>query len=76
MSAPYSSGSDSIGMADLELGKKEPSVTVTSLSVDSPQRPVLGRRRTTPMIDGPQEHKLSYNGEEDTLTKVGNYLWK
>jgi len=28
------------------------------------------------MIDGPQEHKLSYNGEEDTLTKVGNYLWK
>lgn len=76
MSVPYSSGSDTtaIGMSDLELGKKAPSVTVTA--VDTPERPVLGRRKTTGSINQAADHKLSYEGEEDALTKVGNFLWK
>lgn len=77
LSAPNTAGSDTtaIGMADLELGKKLPtSITITS--VDSPERPVLGRRKTTPSITATAEQKLGYEGEEDALTKVGNLLWK
>ncbi|KAK4540737.1 hypothetical protein LTR36_008952 [Oleoguttula mirabilis] len=72
----YTSGSDTtaIGMDDLEIGKKSPGVTITS--VDSPERPVLGRRKTSGSLDQTSDRKLGYEGEEDALTKVGNYLWK
>ncbi|KAK3678577.1 hypothetical protein LTR78_001875 [Recurvomyces mirabilis] len=66
-----------MAMADLELGKKgNPNVTITS--IDSPTRPVLGRRKTSTGIDGEiiPDVKLGYDGEEDALTKVGNFLWK
>ncbi|KAK5724398.1 hypothetical protein LTR15_004443 [Elasticomyces elasticus] len=77
--APYTSGSDTTAYAmsgeDIELGKKTPNVTITSC--DSLQRPVLGRRRTSGMVgETITDHKLGYEGEEDALTKVGNFLWK
>ncbi|KAK4958033.1 hypothetical protein LTR10_004458 [Elasticomyces elasticus] len=77
--APYTSGSDTTAYAmsgeDIELGKKMPNVTITSC--DSLQRPVLGRRKTSGMVgETITDHKLGYEGEEDALTKVGNFLWK
>ncbi|KAK3642204.1 hypothetical protein LTR22_016220 [Elasticomyces elasticus] len=77
--APYTSGSDTTAYAmsgeDIELGKKTPNVTITSC--DSLQRPVLGRRKTSGMVgETITDHKLGYEGEEDALTKVGNFLWK
>ena len=70
MPVPYSAGSDTtVGMVDLEMGKKAPSITVTP--VDGPlERPVLGRRKTTASITGDTEQKLGYEGEEDALTKI------
>ncbi|KAK3075446.1 hypothetical protein LTR53_001231 [Teratosphaeriaceae sp. CCFEE 6253] len=60
---------------DIEMGKKGANVTVTSLEV--PQRPVLGRRKTSGAVgETITDHKLGYEGEEDALTKVGNFLWK
>lgn len=78
MSIPRTASSDAtaIAMSDLEDGKKGVNVTVTS--VDSPQRPIIGRRKTTNetvQVDG-VEQKLGYSGEEDGLTKVGNFFWK
>jgi len=78
-SAPNTSGSDTtaVGMSsmDIEMGKKSPNITVTSLDV--PQRPVLGRRKTSGAVgETITDHKLGYEGEEDALTKVGNFLWK
>ncbi|TKA65134.1 hypothetical protein B0A55_11274 [Friedmanniomyces simplex] len=62
-------------MDDLEMGKKTATVTVTSC--DSPQRPVLGRRKTSGAVgETITDHKLAYEGVEDALTKVGNFLWK
>ncbi|KAK4892423.1 hypothetical protein LTR27_009079 [Elasticomyces elasticus] len=77
--APYTSGSDTTAYAmsgeDIELGKKTANVTITSC--DSLQRPVLGRRKTSGMVgETITDHKLGYEGEEDALTKVGNFLWK
>jgi hypothetical protein len=77
-SAPNTSGSDTtaIGLSDLENGKKLiPSITVTSIN-SRPERPVLGRRKTTSSITASPEHREGYDGEEDTLTKLGNFLWK
>ncbi|KAK5736639.1 hypothetical protein LTR17_007296 [Elasticomyces elasticus] len=77
--APYTSGSDTTAYTmsgnDIELGKKTANVTITSC--DSLQRPVLGRRKTSGMVgETITDHKLGYEGEEDALTKVGNFLWK
>ena len=76
MSIPQTawSGATTIAMSDLEAGKKGANVTVTS--VDSPQRPILGRRKTTTddaNAAGTAQKSLL---EEDGLTKVGNFLWK
>jgi len=69
-------------MADLELGTKAShTVTITSVGDSHSERPVLGRRRTTPTnfhaasFPG-QQTSGGYDGEEDTLTKIGNLLWK
>ena len=70
-----SSEATAIAMSDLESGKKRASVTV--VSVDSRERPVLGRRRTTNEKAGKVERNQTDHGiEEDALTKVGNFLWK
>lgn len=65
-------------MSDLETGngKRYPGVTVES--VDSPQRPILGRRKTTSekVAQGEPVEKAGYEGEQDGLTKVGDFLWK
>ena len=79
MSIPQTASSDAtaIAMSDLESGKKGANITITS--VDSPQRPILGRRKTTSEkvkeVDG-VEKKLGYDRQEDGLTKVGNFFWK
>ena len=73
MSVPQTASSEAtaIAMSDLESGKKGAYVTVTSLDV--PQRPMLGRRKTSEKteIDG-VEQQLGYAHQEDGLTKVGN----
>ncbi|KAK3717388.1 hypothetical protein LTR37_005777 [Vermiconidia calcicola] len=82
MSIPRTAHSDrtAIGteMSDLELGKKGASVTV--VSVDSPHRPILGRRKTTSDVINlrgePAPLSPAYEGKEDGLTKVGNWIWK
>ena len=80
MSAPQAAYSDTTAipmsvLSDLEGGKKSVNVTVTS--VDSPQRPILGRRRTSDKAgtEGVEQTAI-YVHEEDGLTKVGNFLWK
>ena len=82
MSIPRTAQSDrtAIGteMSDLELGKKGASVTV--VSVDLPHRPILGRRKTTSDVVNlrgePAPLSPAYEGKEDGLTKVGNWIWK
>ncbi|KAL1591057.1 hypothetical protein WHR41_00013 [Cladosporium halotolerans] len=70
-----STGAKSILLADLESGGKKANVTVTSM--DSPsERPVLGRRKTTHSNMDAAAKAKPYEEEEDTLTKVGNFLWK
>ncbi|KAK5113370.1 hypothetical protein LTR62_003470 [Meristemomyces frigidus] len=66
-----------IAMSDVEMGEKS-AAEVTITSVDASVRPVLGRRKTSSGIDGETlaDHKLGYEGGEDALTKVGNFLWK
>lgn len=62
-------------MSDLESGKKGAHVTVTSM--DSPQRPILGRRKTSEKAEaGGVEQNLSYYSKEDGLTKAGNFIYK
>ena len=61
-------------MYDLESNKKGGNVTV--LSVETPQRPILGRRRTSEKVTEGQERAKVFKEEEDGLTKVGNFLWK
>ena len=77
MSVPQSSSSAAaaIAMSDLEAGKKGVNITVTS--VDSPQRPMIGRRKTSEKteINGVEQH-LGYAAQEDNLTKAGNFIYK
>nr|POF04480.1 putative mscs family protein c2c4.17c [Quercus suber] len=68
-------------MADLENGNDKKFGHVTVTSVDSSERPVLGRRKTTGSLQQNVTDETStalptYDGEEDTLTKIGNLLWK
>jgi hypothetical protein len=70
-----STGVSAIPLGDLEAGmKKDANVTVTS--VDSSERPALGRRKTTNSVLGLADHKVAYDTEEDALTKVGNFIYK
>lgn len=71
--------------SDLENGtppKKSMGYTVESVtdSEKPSQRPVLGRRKTTSenvlQNAGAHEKLGVYEGEEDTITKIGNALWK
>ena len=57
---------------------KKPGVTVTTVEAD---RPALGRRKTTGSLDGiisaeAAAEALASDGEEDALTKIGNFLHK
>lgn len=54
------------------------SVTVTAIEDPGLPRPTLGRRKTTREGDLPlgDAQTLRYSGEEDALTKIGNFLWK
>ena len=62
-------------MYDLESGsQKGPYVTTTS--VDTPKRPILGRRRTSEKVVEGEEKAMKYEQQEDGLTKVGNFLWE
>ena len=76
MSLPGSSSSDTtaIPMYDLESNKNGGNVTV--LSVETPKRPILGRRRTSEKVTEGEERAKVFKEEEDGLTKVGNFLWK
>lgn len=77
MSIPQTASSDTtaIAMSDLEGGKKGANITITS--VETPQRPILGRRKTTGEDARSGEGtRPSYAGHEDSLTRVGNFLWK
>lgn len=65
----------SIHLSDLESGSKKATFTINSM--DSPsERPVLGRRRTTHSAPEASSGPTVIEEEEDTLTKVGNFLWK
>ncbi|KAK4997536.1 hypothetical protein LTR66_003052 [Elasticomyces elasticus] len=60
--------------------KYKPNVTVTAMDA-SEQRPVhrlQGRRKTTEdfSASSPESQRVGYDGGEDTLTKVGNFLYK
>ena len=59
--------------------KKMTGVTVTPID-HMLDRPVLGRRKTTGSLNGvagvTQPETLGYEGEEDVLTKIGNFLWR
>ncbi|KAK5166986.1 uncharacterized protein LTR77_007715 [Saxophila tyrrhenica] len=76
MSIPQTASSDrtAIAMSDLESGRKGPSLTVES--VDS--RPILGRRKTTSekVQEGLETPEPGYKGQEDGLTKLGNFFWR
>ncbi len=76
MSIPQTASSEStaIAMSDLESGKKGGNITVESFA----SRPILGRRKTTSekIQDGLEPPKKAYEGEEDGLTKFGNFFWK
>lgn len=72
---------DVVHERDLEsqTTKKYPEVTVAAVD-PSPERPVLGRRKTTNSFNrvavGGRTNTLGYEGDEDALTKIGNFLWK
>lgn len=56
---------------------KKPAVTVTTVETG---RPMLGRRKTTSSLNVTdivdKAEVLAYDGEEDALTKVGNFIFK
>ncbi|KAF7195002.1 Mechanosensitive ion channel protein Msy1 [Pseudocercospora fuligena] len=63
---------------DLEAQtEKKPAVTVTAVETG---RPMLGRRKTTGSLDVTdivdKAEVLAYDGEEDALTKIGNFFFK
>lgn len=63
---------------DLEAQtEKKPAVTVTAVETG---RPMLGRRKTTGSLDVTdivdKAEVLAYDGEEDALTKIGNFFYK
>lgn len=68
---------NSILLSDLESGGGKKATNITIHSVDSAsERPVLGRRKTTHSNLDAAPRTGAYEEEEDTLTKVGNFLWK
>ena len=79
MSLPGASSSSdtmAIPMYDLESGDKK-GANVTVLSLETPNRPILGRRKTSEKVtEGQEMGKGFHEPEEDGLTKVGNFLWR
>lgn len=64
---------------DLESGKKSAGVTITAdVESEKTSRPVLGRRKTSERATGTSTstEKLVYDGEEDALTKIGNFFYR
>ncbi|GAB7351796.1 hypothetical protein MBLNU459_g2369t1 [Dothideomycetes sp. NU459] len=58
--------------------KLDGTVTVTAVDVveDPVIRPLCGRRRTTNSFGSPNERTGTHTGEEDALTKIGNFLYQ
>lgn len=56
-------------------GKLDGSITVTAIE-EPPIRPLYGRRRTTNSFGSAAEPHAAYTGEEDPLTKIGNFLYR
>lgn len=69
--------SSTAAMYDLESGKKMPEVVVVDADTD---RPILGRRKTSGSLQkqtvAAPASPFSFETAEDSLTKIGNLLYK
>lgn len=64
-------------MDDLESGgySKKPGITIEA--ADRPNRPPLGRRKTTnEEVKAAIDAHGKFDAEEDTLSKIGSFLWR
>lgn len=65
-------------MDDLESGsyKKKPGITIQAMD-PPPNRPPLGRRKTTNEdVKAAVDRHGKFDAEEDTLSKIGSFLWR